>query len=155
MIGAMNKFDTTIKKVRLDNGLEFLSKGFLDFLHKLWIKQQLTCPHTPRQNLIVERKHIHLLDVDKCLMFQSNQPHNFWRESIIATTYQINRTPYPTIDNETPYQRLFGHPINYSRLKVFGYLFYDKDNSSKTKFEPRVIKGVFLGYATKAKATRY
>lgn len=42
------------------------------FLHEQGIVHQKTCPYTPEQNGVVERKHQHLLSVARSLMFQSN-----------------------------------------------------------------------------------
>lgn len=47
IIQAMNQFDTTIKLVHSDNGMEFLSKDFLLLLDQFGITHQLSCPHTP------------------------------------------------------------------------------------------------------------
>lgn len=110
-------------------------------------------PH-PQQNSLVERKQRHLLDVVRCLMFQSNLPQKYWGESILTATYLINRTPSPTISYQPPYEKLFNHIANYSHLKVFGCLCCAKDNSHKTKFQPRAIKGSFRDMQQRVKFTK-
>lgn len=94
---------------------------------------------------------MHLLDVSKCLMFQSNLPSKYWKESILTATYLINRAPSPILSNQIPYDRLYIHTAAYRHLRVFRCLSYAKDNSHKTKFQPIAIKGIFLRYATKRK----
>ncbi|GJV78259.1 putative RNA-directed DNA polymerase [Tanacetum coccineum] len=65
-----NQFDTKIKIMRSDNGTEFVNKRLNDFYNDLGITQQTSYVYTPQQNGIAERKHRHLLNVAKSLMFQ-------------------------------------------------------------------------------------
>ena len=46
------QFDSWIKTIRSDNGIEFLQK---DFFQSNGILHQLSCVDTPQQNAIVER----------------------------------------------------------------------------------------------------
>lgn len=55
---------------------------------------QTTCPHTPEQNGVAERKTRHLLEVAHALMFQMKIPKVFWVDAIVTAAYLIN-TPNP------------------------------------------------------------
>lgn len=72
-----NQFETSLKTIRTDNGTEFLNTELNTFLKELDIKHQLSCPYTPQQNSVVERKHRHILDIARCLMFQSKIPESY------------------------------------------------------------------------------
>ena len=86
-------FESSIKTVRTDNGGEFLSYECQKFFKKTGIFHQKTCPYTPQQNGVVERKHQHLLQVARSLLFQAKLPIMFWPFSILMATHIINRIP--------------------------------------------------------------
>ena len=48
--------------LRTDNGKEYLSNEFTIYLRERKIRRQLTCPNTPKQNGVVERKNRHLAE---------------------------------------------------------------------------------------------
>ncbi|KAJ9560324.1 hypothetical protein OSB04_005484 [Centaurea solstitialis] len=60
----------------------------------------------PQQNLAVERKHQHLLNVARALMFQSKIPIDFWSERIL-TAHLINRVPAAPLHDESPFRTVY------------------------------------------------
>ena len=68
-----NPFNKNIKVFQSDGGGEFVSK-FKNHLQKSGIKHQMSCPHTPAQNEVAERKHMHLTEMSLAMMFQSQVP---------------------------------------------------------------------------------
>ena len=49
-----------IQCLRADNGGEYTSDEFNDFLKRRKIQRQFTCPNTPQQNGVAERENRHL-----------------------------------------------------------------------------------------------
>ncbi|KAD6455029.1 hypothetical protein E3N88_09735 [Mikania micrantha] len=119
----------------------------LEFYAKEGIVLETTCPHTPQQNGVVERKHRHLLETARALKFEANLPTKFWGECILTATYIINRLPSEVIENKTPYEILYNQQPDYERMRVFGCLAYYRNTDAKgDKFEQRGKAGVFMGY---------
>lgn len=107
---------------------------------------ETSCPHTPQQNDVVERKHQHLLEIARALRFEAGLPVKFWGECINTTTYILKRLPSKAIKNKTPYEVLFEKEPCYDHMRVFGCLVYAKTTNTKgDKFEVRGRKGVFVG----------
>ena len=79
-----NQFETTVKKVRTYNGLEFINIEATIFFKTKGIVHQKTCPYTPQQNGVVERKHKHLLETARALLFQSKLPVKYWENAFFV-----------------------------------------------------------------------
>ena len=114
-------FKTNIKMIRTDNGVEF---AMSNFYASKGIIHQKSCIETPQQNGIVERKHQHILNVTRALLFQANLPPIFWEFAVNHVVFLINVIPTPLLNNITPHEKLFGKPYDISFLKVFGCLCY-------------------------------
>lgn len=63
------QFQTKISILRTDNGTEYLNNTLENFLIEKGILHQSTCPDTPEQNGIAERKNKHLLEIARAMMF--------------------------------------------------------------------------------------
>ena len=118
--------------------LYFQSKGIL---------HQKSCPYTPQQNGVVERKHKYLLETARALLFQSKLPTKYWGECILTATYIINRLPSTYLHNKCPFTILYNQEPQYSHMRSFGCLCFPTTHKhQRTKFEPRATPHVFLGY---------
>ena len=151
---VQTQFTHKVKTIRFDNALEFTkSDTALDFFTSNGILHQTSCIQTPQQNGVVERKHKHLLEVSRALLFQSKFPLRFWGDCVLTATHIINRLPTLLLQNKSPFQVLHGKVPSYHHLGVFGCLCYMSTTSQgRDKFQPRALPCVFLGYPYGKKA---
>ena len=139
------QFEKKVRVLRSDNGGEFMC--LKSYFGKEGILHQTSCVYTPQQNGRVERKHRHILNVARSLMFQAIIPIRFWGECVLAACHVINRTPSTLLQGKTPYEMLYGKTPDFSWLRVFGSLcFAHKQSRHKDKFGERSRRCVFVGY---------
>ena len=150
---AKTEFREMVQKVRSDNGQECMC--LREFFQDNGIVHQTSCVSTPQKNVRVERKHRHILNVARALLFQSNMPVKFWGEAISTATHVINMTPTKVLKGRSLYEILFGTRLAYETLRVFGSLCYvHRRDRSKEKLGERSRKCVFVGYPFGKKAWR-
>ena len=138
------QFDSQVKTIRSDNGAEFLMH---DLYARKGIIHQTTCIETPEQNEIAKRKHQHLLNVTRALLFQTQLPPSFWCFALVHAAYLINCIPTPFLKDQYPYEKLYAKPCDISNLRVFGCLCYVSTlQSHRQKLDPRAHPCIFLGF---------
>jgi hypothetical protein len=143
-----NIFKTSIQYLQSDNGTEYVNHAFSQFCSSLGIQQRFSCPYTPQQNGLAERKHQHIATMTRSLLLTSGAPQTLWVEAALTSVYLINLLPTPTLNWDTPYTRLYGHPPSYSSLRVFGCsCFPHLSDHVPNKLSSRSVECVFLGYS--------
>ncbi|KAJ0555649.1 putative RNA-directed DNA polymerase [Helianthus annuus] len=145
------QFEKSVKTIRTDNGTEFTNVALKNYFGKKGIIHQTTCVYTPQQNGIVERKHRHLLNVARALLFQGNVPLKFWSDCILTAVYLINRTPSSVLNGRTPYEFIYGFKPSLDHLRVFGSLCFSTVLNNTDKFSSHANKCVFIGYSDEKK----
>ncbi|PRQ16309.1 putative RNA-directed DNA polymerase [Rosa chinensis] len=150
-----NQFDTKIKSLRCDNGGEYTSAVFQSFLSNNGIAQQFSCPHTPEQNGMAERKHRHLIELTRTLFAQSSLPFKYWVEIVQTSVYLINRLPSSSLHFISPFEQLFNTAPDYNFLRAYGCLCFPwLKPYAAHKLDFRSRKCVFLGYSLYQKGYR-
>jgi len=132
------QFGKCIKIIKTDNECEFSCKEFYD---NFGIVHQTSCIETPQQNSMVERKHQHILNVARNIMFHSNMPKQLWSYPICHAVLIINRIPSVAMYFRIPYELLYEQKPDLSVFKVFGCLcFASTITSNRNKFDTRSRK---------------
>lgn len=88
---AENQQNKKIKIFRTDQGGEFCSIDFEDFLKHHDIIQQTTNAYTPQQNGFAERLNRTIVEKARCLLFDAGLPKCFWAEAVNTSNYLRNR----------------------------------------------------------------
>ncbi|CAL1358011.1 unnamed protein product [Linum trigynum] len=146
------QFGKMVKVIRSDPGGEFVSGPLQEVFKECGILPQQSCPGVSQQNGLVERKHRHVLELTRAILFQSSVPSTFWVEAIHTVVYLINRQLTPILDQRSPYEVLFGKRPAYKELRVFGCVCYVLlPSRERNKLTPKAVKCVFVGYSDKHK----
>ena len=70
----------SIITVRSDNGGELCSNVFSSLLNTHGIKRQLTTPHTPQQNSVVEYQNRTITEMAQSMLKHKHVPKKFWQK---------------------------------------------------------------------------
>lgn len=140
-------FDNSIKTFYCDNGDEFIA--LRDFLSINGIAHLTTPPHTLEHNGLSEHKHLYIVETGLAFLSHASIPLQYWSYVFTTFVYLINKMPTPTLQNHSPYEKLFNSNPNYLKLKIFGYLCYPwlKPYTSY-KLESNFKPCIFLRYST-------
>ncbi|XP_040363426.1 uncharacterized protein LOC121049643 [Rosa chinensis] len=147
--------NTSIVRVRSDNGTEFKNASFSNYFHELGVSHEFSAPITPQQNGIVERKNRVLLDMARVMLHAAGLSTNFWAEAISTACYTINRVFFRPGTDQTAYELWKGKKPNVGHFHIFGSPCYIlRDSEHLGKFDARSDDGVFLGYSLNSRAYR-
>jgi transposase InsO family protein len=150
-----NEFETTIKKVRSDNGSEFKNTRVDELCDEYGIRHQFLAKYTPQSNGLVERKNRTLIDMARSMLSEYNVSHSFWAEAINMACFYSNRLYCHQFLEKTPYEILNGRKPNIAYFQMFGCKCYIlKKGTRLSKFEKKCDESFLLGYSTTSKAYR-
>ena len=144
-----------LKTLRTDNGGEFMSNKFQDYLKAEGVKHELTVPKTPEQNGVAERQNRTLVESVRAMLTQAKLPKKFWVEALNTAVYLRNRSPTKAVNHATPFEAWTGNKPDVSHLHSFGctaYAHIPKDE--RKKLDSKTRKCIFLGYGTETKGYR-
>ena len=144
---ATNSSGKKVKILRSDNGGEYCSKAFVDYLKENGIVHQTTVPYNPAQNGVAERMNRTLLETTRSMMSHSKMPREFWAEAVSTATYVRNCSPTTSLKGITPFECLYNRKPDVSNLRVFGCIaFAHIPEHMRKKLEEKSHKCVFVGY---------
>jgi transposase InsO family protein len=149
---AQNEFDVKIKKIRSNNGKEFVNTNIKEYYDEVGIKHEVTATYTPQQNGVVERKNRTLITLARTMLDEYNTPQDLWTEAINTACYASNHLFLQKFLSKTPYELLNGKKLDVSFFQMFGCKCYIyKNRQYLEKFQRRDI-GFLVGYSSKSKA---
>lgn len=150
--------NSTGKKLRIfrtDNGGEYVSRVFSEYLKKEGIVHEKTVPKNPEQNGVSERWNRTLVETTRCMLQGAKLPQKFWAEALSTAAYLKNRSPAKATQFKTPFEVLYGTKASVANLRTFGctsYAHVPKDE--RRKLDSKAKKCIFLGYGKEIKGYR-
>ena len=145
-----------ILMIRSDNGSEFKNYTLQDFVEGEGIVHQFSAPYTPQQNGVAERKNRTLIEMARTMLDEYKSPFNFWAEAVNTACHASNRLFLRKVLNKTPYELLTKTKPNIKYFRVFGCKCFVLNKSTRlSKFEPKTIEGIFVGYGSNSYTYRF
>lgn len=144
-----------IKKLRTDNGKEYLSNDFKNFLEEEGISKQLSVEYTPQQNGVAECANRTIVEMVRCMLQQSGLPQSLWAEAVNTATYIRNRCPTKCLNDKTPIEAWTNKKPYVGFFHIFGSKTIALNKGPKRgKFLRKGDEYTLIGYSDEAKAYR-
>ncbi|CAL8989639.1 unnamed protein product [Prunus brigantina] len=120
---------------------------------------ETTCPYTPQQNGVAERKNRHILETARSILIEAHMPKMFWSDAILYAVYLLNRMPSSVHGYKTPLDVLtLTHPLPSVLTlhpRIFGCIAYVHIlKHLRSKLDPCALKCVFVGFSPYSKGYR-
>ena len=155
-VTTTNAAGRAIGTLRTDNGGEYLSSAFQNYLKEKGIRNELTVPHSPQQNGVSERMNRTLVESARSMIAHAELSNIFWAEAISAASHVRNRLPTSALkEGETPYEWCYGRKPDVSHFRVFGCMAYAHvPDCERRKLDTKSRKMRFVGYSLTSKGYR-
>ena len=144
-----------IKILRSDNGGEYTSKKFEQYLKWKGIIHQTTVPYTPEQNGVAERANRTIVERARSMLHAKNLGYEFWAEAVATAVYLKNCSPTKAVSDKTPQEAWRGYKPTVSHLRIFGCKTWAHiPKNKRTKLDSKAVECVFVGYCNRSKGYR-
>jgi transposase InsO family protein len=132
-----NQAECKIKTLRTDNGGEYTSTEFQDFLKEKGILNVTTVPHSPQKDAVAERMNRTLQEAALSMILHAGLSKAFCADAVCNAAYVRNRV-ITTATAVTPYERWYGKKPDVFNLRVFGCTAYAHvPDASRQKLDQR------------------
>ena len=144
-----------VKKLRTDNGREYVNQGFREFLLEKGIIHEKTPAYSPALNGIAERENRTLVEMARAMIISKNLPLRLWAEAVHCAAYVMNRVPNRKEITTTPFESWFERKPDVSHFRIFGSTaFVHIPSQLRRKLDPTSRRAIFVGYGPSDKLFR-
>lgn len=133
-----------IQAVHSDNGGEFDSNQFNQYLRQAGIRVERSAPYEPQSNGRAERSNRTVLELIRANLHHACMPETFWAEALAYVIHTLNHTAN-AISPQSPLTSFTGLPRSVNHLRPFGCRAYAKV-APADKLSSRVKDLIMLGY---------
>ncbi|CAB0019625.1 unnamed protein product, partial [Nesidiocoris tenuis] len=143
------KHGQKIERLRCDRGGEYTGHNFLRFCQDKGIQIEFSATKNPEQNGICEKYNQHLMNMVRCLLFDSKVSKQLWGQAVLTAVFTINRLETSALPKgKTPAEIWNGQKPDFGKLRVFGckaYSLIPKENRGKLDEKCKVM--IMAGYS--------
>ena len=109
-----------IKRLRCDNGREFINKDIYKLAKEKEIYIEPCPPFVHKMNGTAERYNMSAMETARCLLSDAKINNRFWLELVKIAVYLKNRALTNTYKEKTPYDIMLGEKPDIRNLKLYG-----------------------------------
>ena len=109
-----------IKAHQSDNGGEYTSNEFKQYLFDQEIAQRFSRPFSPESMGVADRLNQQLLATTRCMLIQAQMPGKFRAEAVSTAGYVKNRCASSTLGGKAPYELVHGRDLEEKDLQNCG-----------------------------------
>lgn len=135
-----------VKLIRTDKGNEYCNDNVRHLLEKKGIIHETTAPYSPASNGRVERQNRTILEGLKTCLLDSRLPKDYWSWAAYWTVFTQNRTLLGSHTGVTPYEGIYRHKPDISKLEPFGAQCFVLEEVKSGKLQLNSERGTFIGY---------
>jgi transposase InsO family protein len=144
-----------LKRLRVDNGMEYCAGYFQSELERLGIRCERTNIYSPQMNGVSERLNRTLMESVRVILITTKLPGSWWAELVTASAYVKNKVAHAGIGFEIPDARFYDiHPSVLHLKRLGSVCFLYDERRPRTKLQPRARMGILVGYALNTKGYR-
>jgi Pol polyprotein, beta-barrel domain/Integrase core domain/GAG-pre-integrase domain len=135
-----------VRRVRTDNGGEYMGKQFVQTCSELGIVHETTSPHTPEHNGVAERYNRTLQEGALTLQHDAGLTGRFWVSGIHTVNFVKNRLLHCKI-GASPYEAFWGTKPRLDWLRTYGSRCWSLiPKATRRKGDFKSVEGIFVGY---------
>lgn len=144
-----NVSNKRVRKIRCDNGKEYINNRIRNFVREKGIQLDFCPPYVHELNGTAERFNRTIMNMSRCLFAEAKIHKRFWPEIVKAATYLKNRTLANTVEKKTPYEIFFSKKPDVRNLRLYGSRVFVKipKEKLKSKWDKRAERGILVGYS--------
>ena len=144
-----NQLNSTVRRIRTDNGLEFCNSTFAAYAQEKGIIHERTNTYSPKMNGVAERLNRTMLEGARTLLIDSGLPKFLWGEMCNSFIYIKNRFPQRKLGKKTPFEMFTGKKPSVNHFKIIGSKCVVLAGPQQTadKLNPKGWEGSLVGYA--------
>ena len=147
---VLSECDFNIQCLHTDDGGEYTSMEFENYLKWKGIKHEVTVSCTPQQNKIAMQMNRTLQEIALAQISHAGLSKEFWAESVASACYVRNQMPADDWCKMTPFERWYGRKPNH--MRAFGCVaFALQSGMNCKKIDMHSEKLRFIGYPLCAK----
>lgn len=142
-----NMADIKVKRIRYDNGTEFVNASVKEILSKKGIMVEQIASYTPEQNGRIERENRTVVESARTMLISSGLGKWLWPEAVQTAVHILNRTTNSRSSEMTPFEQWFGRKPQLNHLKVFGTVGYAHvPKIHRKKWDAKAVKVFLVGF---------